>query len=119
MITLTSPIGKFIFGEDTSPSHAKLIRDTIVGQWLNPKIRTNHLHSVEDAMMFMRQHPSHTIANIWFDLILSNKIEDEENDDDRFYKLQLNAEEIALGKRILNQLNEFGGVGRIPVPEKV
>lgn len=34
---LTSAIGKFTFDDKTVLSHAKLVRDTVVGQMLNPK----------------------------------------------------------------------------------
>jgi hypothetical protein len=36
-ITLTSKVGRFVFKPDVILSHAKLIRDTVMAQILNPK----------------------------------------------------------------------------------
>ena len=69
-ITLTSKIGKFTFDEDTSLSIAKLVRDTVTGQWLSPKDREPELYCIEDAYTFIGQHQSDIVNRVQFELEL-------------------------------------------------
>ena len=68
-VILTSKIGKFEFEDDVLLSHAKVIRDTVVGQWLSPKPGTQILRTLENVDSFMRGHSSRLIAETAFKLI--------------------------------------------------
>lgn len=68
--TATSKIGKFYFPKGTPLSHAKLVRDTVTGQWLSPRDREMELYSVEDAYKFMAAAQSAVLSGIEFELEL-------------------------------------------------
>lgn len=53
-MTLTCKIGKFVFGDNTKLSTAKLIRDTVQGQVLIPK-DGRKLKTAEDCENFVEQ----------------------------------------------------------------
>lgn len=69
-LTFTSPIGNFTFDEDTLLIHAQLVRDTVVGQWLDPKQGTQRIKTVDEAYKFIRDHDSAIIAGVGFKLEL-------------------------------------------------
>lgn len=69
-LTLTSKIGRFYFDRDTRLSRAKLVRDTVTGQWLSPRDREPELYSVEDACKFILGAQSAVIRGISFELEL-------------------------------------------------
>ena len=64
-ITLDSKVGRFVFFKDTPLSHAKLIRDAVMNQVLQPsykKIKTG-----QDAVNYIR----HNCAGSYSDTIFS------------------------------------------------
>lgn len=63
---LTSSLGRFEFDDHTLLAHAKLIRDSVVGQWFNPKPGNQRLHTLTDIEEFVRAHSSTIIAGIKF-----------------------------------------------------
>ena len=69
-LTFTSPIGNFTFDEDTLLVHAQLVRDTVVGQWLDPKQGTPRISTVNQAYAFIANHDSAVLANVGFKLEL-------------------------------------------------
>ena len=70
-LTFTSPIGQFTFAPDTLLIHAQLVRDTVVGQWLDPKPNTPRLKKLDDVYQFIRNHDSAVLAKIQFTLVLN------------------------------------------------
>ena len=68
IMILTSKLGRFEFDDTVLLSHAKLIRDTVMGQWFSPRPGSKTLHTVDEALEFMRQHPTNLIAGITFDI---------------------------------------------------
>lgn len=69
-----SPIGKFEFHDDVLLSHAKLVRDTVVGQWLNPKPGAKRLKTLKDVHEFMASHSSNLLTKLEFDLSLADHV---------------------------------------------
>jgi hypothetical protein len=66
--TLTSKLGRFTFRDDTLPSIAKLIRDSVTGQWFAPKEREPELHSKQDCYAYMGNCGCHALSAVTFDL---------------------------------------------------
>lgn len=62
----SSAIGNFFFDKNVAPSKAKLIRDTVVGQFLNPKPGAPQITSKASAQEFIRDHPAQVLAVIPF-----------------------------------------------------
>lgn len=69
-ITLTSKIGKFSFAEGTPISLAKMVRDSITGQWLAPKDRELELYCVDDAYLFIGRYESRAVNTVEFSMEL-------------------------------------------------
>lgn len=65
-VTLVTPIGKFVFPKTVPLAHAKLIRDSVVGQILNPKSNEPRLRSSRDIYDYARDRLGHTLARISF-----------------------------------------------------
>lgn len=55
MTTLTCKVGKFIFHDEVRLNTAKLIRDSVMGQMLNPKEGYPRLRSERDCIEYARQ----------------------------------------------------------------
>lgn len=53
-MTLTTKLGRFIFDERIHLQMAKLIRDTLVGQKLNPTTNSVKLRSEQDYLDYAR-----------------------------------------------------------------
>lgn len=70
----TCALGTFTFSRRTSLAVAKLVRDTVMGQFFNPKPGEPKLKTEVDCQEFIRNHPSHTIANVGFDLEFSENV---------------------------------------------
>lgn len=70
-IIMTCKIGRFEFPDDTVPSLAKVVRDTVMGQMLCPKQRTMDVRTEEDAYAFMRANDSQELSRIGFKLTLA------------------------------------------------
>jgi hypothetical protein len=82
VVILTSKLGRFEFDDNVLLSHAKLIRDTVVGQWYSPKPGTQWLHSLEDVYNFMYAHTTNVISAIGFTLVLpGEEVENVELDE--------------------------------------
>jgi hypothetical protein len=70
-LIMTCKIGKFIFEEGIVLSQAKLVRDAIMNQMLNPQPRTMRITNEEDAHTFIRSHDD-VIARIPFEIQLGD-----------------------------------------------
>lgn len=70
-MVMTSAVGKFTFEDDVQLSHAKLVRDSVVGQMLAPKTRTMRVETEDEAYAFIRAYESDVISKIAFELELS------------------------------------------------
>lgn len=66
MFRLTSAIGDFIFVKNTQLSHAKLVRDTVQGQILNPKPGETKLKSSYQIRQWIWDNFSKSMDNIQF-----------------------------------------------------
>lgn len=64
----SSMLGNFFFDENVPPSKAKLLRDTVTGQYFNPKPGDPKITTEASALEFMHNHPSRTLAEITFDI---------------------------------------------------
>lgn len=53
-MTFTTKLGRFVFDERIPLSIAKLIRDTLVGQRLNPQADNTRLRSEQDYLDYAR-----------------------------------------------------------------
>lgn len=65
-ITLVCPVGKFVFQRHVPLIHAKLIRDSVMGQILNPKSNEPRLRNSQDIYDYARDRLGHTLARISF-----------------------------------------------------
>ena len=52
-VVFTCAIGKLVFDDNTQLSKAKLIRDTLMAQKLNPKDNVKKLRTDQDCMNFV------------------------------------------------------------------
>ena len=68
-ITLTSKLGYFIFDVGVNLSHAKLIRDTVTGEFFAPK-GGKRIKTKENAYSLMVNHPSNILSDIQFELVM-------------------------------------------------
>lgn len=64
--TLVTPIGKFVFHKSTRMAHAKLIRDSVMGQILNPKSNEPRLRNSRDIYDYARDRLGHVLSRISF-----------------------------------------------------
>jgi hypothetical protein len=64
--TLVTPVGRFVFHNTVPLAHAKLIRDSVVGQILNPKSNEPRLRNSQDIYNFARDRLGHALARISF-----------------------------------------------------
>ena len=69
-MTLYSKLGAFIFESGTNMRHAKLVRDTVMGQVFNPKPGSKRLVTLNDCFEFMKNHESKVLAAIPFEIAL-------------------------------------------------
>lgn len=65
-ITLVSPVGHFVFDRHVVLSHAKLIRDAVMGQILNPKPNLPRLRNSQDIYSFAQEHLGRTLEGVSF-----------------------------------------------------
>jgi len=65
-LILTSKLGTFTFKKGTSLSLAKLVRDTVIGQWFAPKPGEVKLKDAGNCYAFIRNHPSALLADTEF-----------------------------------------------------
>ena len=68
--TLISKIGYFFVPKSVPLNLAKLVRDTVTGQFLCPLSNGQKLETVMDAHKFMAGHDSKILAGIPFELEL-------------------------------------------------
>jgi hypothetical protein len=71
-ITLTSRFGQFTFDKTVILSHAKLIRDTVTGQFFHPKDGEPKMRTVEEALMYVANYCG-KLGDIPFTLTISIK----------------------------------------------
>lgn len=67
-ITLTSKIGNFTFDKDVALAKAKLIRDSIVGQFFCPKPHESAIKTEEDAYLYVQTRLGRDLEEIPFEL---------------------------------------------------
>lgn len=65
-VTFVTPVGKFVFQRTVPLAHAKLIRDSVMGQILNPKSNEPRLRNSKDIYDFARDRLGHALARISF-----------------------------------------------------
>lgn len=70
-ITLTSKMGTFTFDRRVVISKAKLIRDSITGQFFNPKSDERSIKRASDIEPYVRAHLSKQLNEIWFEVTLN------------------------------------------------
>lgn len=73
-VLMTCKIGRFTFDRSTSLSIRKLVRDTVMGQMLNPKQREMTVETADDAYSFIRASDSQLIAGVDFELELTQDV---------------------------------------------
>lgn len=66
MFRITSPIGDFIFASGTPLSHAKLVRNTVQGQILDPKPGSPKLVESAQIRRWIRDQFAKSMGNIKF-----------------------------------------------------
>lgn len=71
-ITLTSKAGRFIFYSDVLLSHAKLIRDMVGAQVVNPQPRAPRIKSSSDARNYVRASDDGAVSDIPFSFVPSS-----------------------------------------------
>lgn len=67
-ITFTTRMGNFTFDKDILLSKAKLIRDSVVGQFFNPKPNEPRIRNEQDAHDYVRNHLGRDLEWIPFEL---------------------------------------------------
>lgn len=72
-ITMTCKVGAFIFDKGIILSRAKLIRDAVMGQILNPKSRVE-LRTDVDVYNYVRDALSNDLARIPFEVRLAPSV---------------------------------------------
>lgn len=70
---LSSPIGDFYFAFGTPLSLAKVVRDNVVGQVLNPKPGEMSLETTDDISAFVRGRCGNVVAEVEFTFIPKQK----------------------------------------------
>lgn len=68
-ITLTTKLGHFTFDSHVVLSKAKLIRDSITGQYFNPKSDEPKIKTVDDALEFVSHHIAGDLKYIPFEVV--------------------------------------------------
>lgn len=63
---MTCGIGRLIFDDDTELIHAQLVRDTLLGQILNPQPGTARIHSEQNCYDFIRNECGNVLAAVKF-----------------------------------------------------
>lgn len=63
---MTCGIGRLIFDDDTELIHAQLVRDTLLGQILNPQPGTARIHSEQNCYDFIRNECGNILAAVKF-----------------------------------------------------
>lgn len=66
-ITLTSKLGSFVFDSHVILSKAKLIRDSITGQFYNPQTDAPKVKTVDDVKDYIEHHVGGHLGDIPFD----------------------------------------------------
>jgi len=66
-LTFTCGLGVFTFDSNVKLSHAKLLRDTICGQFFNPKTNSKKLRTEEDIYEY-QETLTPLLADIDFDV---------------------------------------------------
>lgn len=64
--TIVTPVGRFVFHNSTPLAHAKLIRDAVMGQILNPKSNEPRLRNSQDIYDYARDRLGYMLARISF-----------------------------------------------------
>jgi hypothetical protein len=64
--TFVTPVGRFSFHKSVPMAHAKLIRDSVMGQILNPKSNEPRLRNSKDIYDYARDRLGHMLARISF-----------------------------------------------------
>lgn len=73
-LIMTCKVGKFTFPDGTPLSLAKLVRDTVMGQMLNPKQRELPVHTEAEAYELIRRSESTTLRETVFGFELTEEL---------------------------------------------
>lgn len=71
-LVLRNKLGTFIFDQATPLSLAKLVRDTVTGQWFSPRPGSFRLRNEMDCVVYIRDQASDVIAYIPFSVEIGN-----------------------------------------------
>lgn len=74
---IKNKLGTFDFDDNTQISHAKLIANTVMGQYFTPKRGTPHLSDEESCYSFVRDACSVVICEIPFELEINESARHE------------------------------------------
>lgn len=69
--TLTSKMGSFIFNDPVILSHAKLIRDSITGQFFSPAPNEPKIGTADEAKRYAKHHIEGKISEIPFEVVIN------------------------------------------------
>ena len=76
-ITLTSKLGSFIFDSDVVLSRAKLIRDTITGQYFSQKPGLPKFQTATELDRYLQYYLSKNLFAIDFEIIFAPVVSDD------------------------------------------
>ena len=71
MKVFSTIIGRFGFPEGTELSQAKLVRDMVLGQFLDPQPHLPKLKTESDCYQYVKNNASDVLANIPFKVVLT------------------------------------------------
>lgn len=71
-ITLTNQLAHFVFDSHVVLSKAKLIRDSITGQYYNPSGDGPKIKTVDGAVGFVQHHIAGNLGDIPFEVVFKN-----------------------------------------------
>ena len=72
-VIMTCKVGRFSFDRGVLLSHAKLVRDSIMAQILNPKPQFGKIKDEQSAREFVQNHCAGSFAHVPFSFAMNNK----------------------------------------------
>jgi hypothetical protein len=70
-MVFTTTVGRFTFDDETPLSHAKVIRDAVIGGVLSPPEGTRRLRSPQEAYDYVRDAFGHVLSDVKFTFIMN------------------------------------------------
>lgn len=72
-VIMTCKVGRFSFDQGVILSHAKLIRDSVMRQILNPQSQFGKITDEHSAREFVQSHCTGSFAHVPFTFVMNNK----------------------------------------------